>query len=221
MPPKKADKVPRRARAHGRAPARGSAQPGHGTGLKVIGASMVVLAIGVGWLSNLGGDGTDRTTLPYRQEGVTTIAGGEYRHLLPSSRAAVPVPFGGANTMVTVDDGLVTTTTTTAAPGTTGTSAGEDPARVWVTWEPVGQPGGGRPGGGGSQSGGGSATTRPTTTTTTRPTTTTSSTSTSTSTTSTTSTSTTSTSTTTTTEPTTTTTEPDGSTTTEPHHDGR
>lgn len=215
MPPKKADKVPRRARTHGRDRAR----PGHGAGLKVVGASMVVLAIGVGWLSNLGGDGTDRTTLPYRQEGVTTIAGGEYRHLLPSSRAAVPVPFGGANTMVTVDDGLVTTTTTTAAPGTTGTSAdGEDPGRVWVTWTPVGRPGGGRPGGGG-QSGDGPGTTRPTTTSTTRPTTTTSSSTTSTSTTSTTVASTTSTSTTTTTEPTTTTTEPEGSTTTEPHHD--
>lgn len=223
MPPKKADKVPRRARARGRAPARGPGHPGHGTGLKVVGAAMVVLAVGVGWLSNLGGDGADRTALPYRQDGVTTIAGGEYRHLLPSTRAAVPVPFG-VNTMVTVDHGLVTTTTTTAAPNTTGTSVSADPERVWVSWETVGPPGGSSRGGDGRS--GSSTTARPATTTTrpttTRPTTTTTrptTTSSTTTSTSTTSTSTTSTSTTTTTRPTTTT-EPDGSSTTQPDGGG-
>jgi hypothetical protein len=44
MPPKKAEKVPRRARAR----AQDRHRPHPATGLKIIGASFVVLALGVG-----------------------------------------------------------------------------------------------------------------------------------------------------------------------------
>jgi hypothetical protein len=220
MPPKKAEKVPRRARAR----AQGRRKPHPAAGLKIIGASFVVLALGVAWLNAVSRSETDDTVMPYNQGGVTTVAGGDGGGILPSTRAAVPVPFG-PNTLVTIDEGLVTTTTTAEGEVTTTSllAAASHPATTWVerwlsgasaTTSTTGGrgPATTRPGHPGT-----TATTRPgTTTTTTRPTTTTS-----TSTTSTTQPTTTS-STTTTTAPTTsttqgpTTTEGDGSTTTSP-----
>jgi hypothetical protein len=211
MPPKKAEKVPRRARAR----ARDRRRPQAATGLKMIGASLIVLALGVGWLNAVGRGETDETAMPYSQGGVTTVDGGSGGGVLPSTRAAVPVPFG-PNSLVTMDDGLVTTTTTADGKVTTTSllPAASHPATTWIERWLAGasaatpttggrDPSATRPGHPGT-----TATTRPTTTTT-RPTTTTS-----TSTTSTTQPTTTSSSTTTTTGPTTSTTE--GSTTTAP-----
>ena len=216
MPPKKAEKVPRRARAR--------AQDHHGphpaTGLKIIGASFIVLALGIGWLNTVDRGATDETVAPYDDGGVTTIADGAGGGVLPSTRAAVPVPFG-PNTLVTMDEGLVTSTTTADGEVTTTSllAAANHPATSWFERWLASAPdstgptsttrGGGRRPSAPNLPGhpGMTTTTRPTTTTT-RPTTTTS-----TSTTSTTEPTTTSSSTTTTTEPTTSTT--DGSTTTE------
>jgi hypothetical protein len=216
MPPKKAEKVPRRARAR----AQDRHKPHPATGLKIIGACFVVLALGIGWLNAVDRGETDETVMPYDDGGVTTIAGGAGGGILPSTRAAVPVPFG-PNTLVTTDEGLVTTTTTADGEVTTtslSATAGPPDTSWFERWlSSTSTSTARRPGRSTTHPGhpGTTATTRPTTTTTTRPTTTTSTTSTtSTSTTSTTEPTTTSSSTTTTTEPTTSTT--DGSTTTSP-----
>jgi hypothetical protein len=226
MPPKKAEKVPRRARAR----ALDRRRPHPATGLKIIGASLVVLALGVGWLNAVGRSEENETAMPYNQGGVTTVAGGAGGGMLPSTRAAVPVPFG-PNALVTVDEGLVAATTTPEGKvTTTSLLAASHPATTWVERWLLSELGTTTTAGGRGPSAphpghpGTTGITRPpapsSTTSTTRPTTTTSTSTTST--TSTTQPTTTSSSTTTTTEPTTSTTEGstttagDGSTTTSP-----